>query len=93
MANEKLNRLFSGQGSVEERYRTVTTLSDEELQMAVPRSVEARVEWERRYSAETLSIARRALANSRRAIIVSVIAAIVAAITAIVAAIISRTPA
>jgi hypothetical protein len=76
MADEKLNRLMRNQGSVVERTETAKALSDKDLQLAVPYSEQAKVEWERRNSAKTLSIARWALAISICSLIVAIFAAI-----------------
>jgi hypothetical protein len=74
MADDKLNRLLKPSGSIDERNELAKGASDETLRKAAPYSVQAQVELERRDSTrrdaleeETLSIARRALANSEQA--------------------------
>jgi type IV secretory pathway TrbF-like protein len=54
MAHDKVNRLLSGQGSIQERNRIATELDDETLQKAVPYSAQAKVEWERRIAERAL---------------------------------------
>jgi hypothetical protein len=78
---EKLNRLLSRSGSVDELTRLATELPDDLLQKAVLHSEYARIEWERRISA-----------IARRANILAIIAIIFSVIVPIVVAIVSRCP-